>query len=127
MVEYSSDAFKALTPIFLAEEGEARNAAWRKAFTEDVPKTLGFLEARLEKVGTGYLAGDKATIADYVFWQYVTSFLDNEFIRDSVVDTFAPFPKVKEFQALGRTENAAHYERTASLPFIPFIKEKLAL
>ena len=95
--------------------------------TEKIPKAFEILEARLNKVGSGYIATDKATVADYKLWTQLVTFLDGEFVKDALAPHIESFTKVKEYIARGRSENAAHYEGAGKLPFLPFLKEKIEL
>ena len=113
IIDYCDDVTKGIIPIFFAPDSEAKKAAWTKFLTEDVPKAFALFEARLERIGTGYMTTDKATIGDYKAWSLLTSFLDHEYLRDTLAPHIESFTKVKEYIERGRAENAAHYERTA--------------
>ena len=101
LADYCDDVGKGVVPIFMAQEEEAKKEAWKKFLTEDVPKSFERLEARLERIGTGYLATDKPTMADYKAWSQLVSFLGHEHIKDALAPHIESFTKVKEYTERG--------------------------
>mmetsp|Transcript_22476 Transcript_22476/g.38228 ORF Transcript_22476/g.38228 Transcript_22476/m.38228 type:complete len:235 (-) Transcript_22476:1518-2222(-) len=84
---------------FVAEEewtADEKMAIRKRILEKSLPKYLGFLEKQLEENGTGFLVGDRLTIADLKLF-YLCALTIQKGILDGIPsDLFDAYPKVKE-------------------------------
>ncbi|CAL1548978.1 unnamed protein product [Lymnaea stagnalis] len=77
--------------LFHTDDPAAKEAALKKVKEVVGPRTLGFLEVILEKNGTGYLVGDKLSLADIVLLDATTGGM-----ASNLLDVNDDYPLVKK-------------------------------
>jgi glutathione S-transferase len=105
------DWVQSLAPSLREQDGE-RKKALRAKFVEDLPKFVGFIEKLLTETNTGFVAGNRLTIADlsfYVLFEWFTSgtvddvpvdFLKQSARVSELRDRIHNLPRIQEWRAV---------------------------
>ena len=104
-VEQINDLFLAFVPVFLEKDADKKKKLAAKYFSEEFPKNLAFLEAKLAATGTGHFVGDSMTIADVYLMAVADNMKSADLVPEAVL--FAKYPKL-----------AANLKRTRNFPAI---------
>ena len=116
MVDAVLDYRQGLYKAYYAPNEEEKKKLMKDFFTTNTPHWFSIFEERLNKVGTGFMATDKITIADFVIWDVTCTWIQHEHWRDAFNNPLEKFPKLKAHQELGMKELKTHYEKQ---PFYP--------
>jgi len=101
-IEGCKDTVQALRKVMNVSEDQKKKV-WEATLKEDVPKWFAFFETILSKNGTGYLVGNKVSIADF----YVALLVEDLKAVDVSVDAFPHLKKHQE--AIHSRPNIAPY------------------
>ncbi len=81
----------------LFQDAEAKEKYRSDYFGNQLPTKLGYLEKILESNGTGYLVGDKLTLADLAFVDFAQRVLFDKDWIERTKPVLERFPKVSEY------------------------------
>lgn len=91
VVNLSEDLIQAFAKSFREQDPAKKEEILQEVKKETGPRFLGYFEKMLKDTGTGFVVGDKVTLADLVIYDISTGFL-----KVTVEDSIKDFPLVQK-------------------------------